>query len=328
MRGFLLGLGLVVCVSILDIDRVIANTEALDLAPAKTLAAKKDYSGVISTLSPKVEVLNREGLFLLAKAYSMTKNSSSAIKTYTAVLSMNPKDVEAKTLIGAEQFASGKDSEALETLKEALEINPRFVAAYRVLIRIYEKKSNKYELRILYQDLIEKTSERPEYVAKLCALTTEDSLYDLSSKYCQKGITLNKNLADNHIYLGITLKETGKSEEAEKVLKKASTDFPKSEFGQITYGKFMDEKKNFIASYSLYKHATVINPKSKEGLLGLANAAMEIQKYAEALAAYEVVCKVDKTIMPIFRRATNTLRTMKIEEWLRKFEAGIDRCGG
>lgn len=346
MRVFLLGLGLIICVSILDVDRGYNHLWASDLPTAKTaapqaaapksdiiekakkFAAQKDYSNVISTLSSEIESLNREGLFLLAKAYSMTKNSSSAIKAYTAALSLNPKDVEAKTLIGAEQFSSGKDDEAILTLKETLEINPRFVAAYRVLIRIYEKKKNKYELRLLYQDLVEKTSERPEYVTALCALTTEDSLYDLSYRYCNKGIQQNSKNPNNHVNLGITLKDTGKTDEAEKVLKKASTDFKDSEFAQITYAKFMEEKKNFIASYGLYKQASAINPKSNEALLGLAKSSMEIQKYADALSAFQTACKIDKTMMPAFRKATNTLRTSKIADWLKKFEEGVEGCGG
>ncbi len=328
MKQLLLGLGLILGVSFLDVGQGFTSAWAYDLPAAQSALKQKQYDKVIQLLSPEIEHLDREGLFALAKAYSSLNKHEAAIKAYTACLALNSKDFEAKTLIGAEQMVSGKEREALTTLKESLEINPRFATTYKLLIRYYQKKKNKYEQRLLYEDMNEKVGESTESITKLCELCTMDRLYDLATKYCQKGIARDASLPENFVYLGISLKETGQSEKALRYIKEAAEKFPNSELAQMTYAQYLDEQKNFIGSYSSYKKALSANPSSVPALLGLGNSSLEIQKYADSLEAYEKVCKFDRKTLPAFRKAANTLRTMKIEDWLKKFEAGIDKCGG
>lgn len=322
MKLLSLSLAFTLVVSILD----ISPGYAYDSAQIQASLKAKDYKKVIEVLSPDVEKLDRPGLFALAKAYSAQKKSEAAIKVYTAALSLNPKDVEAKSLIGAEQMVSGKEKEAMMTLKEALEIKNDFVPAYKLLIRIYEKKENMYELRLLYQDLVEKVGPKPEYFSKLCELSTVSGLYDIGEKYCRQSIDKNPKQANGYVYLGMTLKETGKIIEADMILKKAADDFPKSPLAQMTFAEHQVEKKNFISAYAYYKKAVEADSKNKNAYLGLAQSALEIQKYQESLDAFTKACQLDKNMITPFRKATNTLRTMRIEEWLKKFEAQSDKC--
>ena len=331
MKSLFLSLALVGTVSLLDIGLGHLSlggsySYAYDLPLVQKSLKAKEYDKVVGLLSPEVEKLDRQGLFALAKAYSGLKKSEAAIKAYTAALSLNPQDVEAKTLIGAEQIVSGKEKEALATLKEALEMRSDFVPAYKLLIRIYEKRKNKYELRLLYQDLVDKIGAKAEYLTKLCELNATDGLYDMAEKYCQQGIEKNSKEPNNFVYLGVSRKGTGKTKEAEMILKKTADDFPKSALAQNIYAQSQEEKKNFISSYAYYKKAIVADSKSVPGYMGLAQSALEIQKYQESLDAFEKTCHLDKTTLPAFRKATNTLRTMKIEEWLRKFEKKSDNC--
>jgi tetratricopeptide (TPR) repeat protein len=327
MKLALLGLGLILCVSLLDVGYGLSLAWAYDLPAAETALQKKDYEKVVLLLSPEVEKLDRKGLFLLAKAYSALKKPEAAIKAYTACLALNPKDFEAKTLIGGEQFAAGKEREALPTLKEALEMNNRFLPAYKLLIDVYEKRKNKYELRILYQDLVEKFGEKSEYITKLCELTTLDILFDLSLRYCQLGIQKDPKEPKNYIYLGLTLKDTGDRLKADSNLKKAADDFPKSDLAQLTYAQYLDEQKNYIGSFNYYKRASLAEPKSIVAFKGLGSSAVEIQKYGEALEAFQKACSLDKSSLPALRKATNSIRLMKVTEWLKKYEVAVERCG-
>ena len=299
---------------------------AYDLPTAESAFHNKDFPKVIQLLSPQVEKLDRKGLMLLGSAYSTAKNPAAAIKVYTAALSKNPKDVEAKTFIGIEQMALSQDKEALQTLKEALEINKKYLPAYQALVNIYEKRKNKYELRLLYQDMIANIGERAEFVTKLCELTTMDGLYDLAFNYCERGMKLTPAEPANFVYFGTANNETGKTAQAEGYFKKASVSFPKSELAQYTYGKHLADNKNFIGAYSVYQKAVAADPKSARSLLGFAQASFEIQKYGESLNAFTKLCVLDKTSMPFFRRAANSLRTLKSLDWLKKFEQGIDQC--
>jgi tetratricopeptide (TPR) repeat protein len=326
MKHYLLGLGLFLGVSFLDISQGSSVTWAYDLPSAQTAYKQKDFGKVVSLLSPEIEKLNRESLLLLAKSYSALNKHDPAIKTLNACLALNPKDFEAKTMIGTEQLAMNRDAEALITLKEALEINPRSSMAYKALSQYYEKRKNNYELRLLYEDMLAKVGEKPETVTRLCSLCTEDRFYELALKYCQRGIQLSPNEPSNYVYLGITFKETDSKEKAGEALKKAAQDYPQSAFSQLTYAKFLDEQKNFVTSYGLYKKATTADPKSAEAFVGLANSSFELQKYSDSLAAFEKACALDRKILPAFRKAAITLRSMKNSDWLKQFETSIEKC--
>jgi len=326
MKSILLGLGLFLCVSFLDNHRGLTTAWAYDLPAAQGAYHKKDFAKVIQLLSPQVEKLDRQGLMLLGSSYSHEKNPAAAIKVYTAALSKNNNDVESKTLIGLEQLALNQEKDALQTLKEALETNNKYLPAYQALVKIYEKRNNKYELRLLYQDMITHVGERAEFVTKLCELTTMDGLYDLAFDYCERGMKLEPTEAANFVYFGMANKETGNIAQANGYFKKASASFPKSELAQYTYGKYLADDKNFISAYSAYQKAVAADPKSSRSLLGFAQASFEIQKYAESLESFGKLCMLDKTSLPYFRRAANSLRTLKSEDWLKKFEVGIGQC--
>lgn len=295
---------------------------------ASSTTDKKAHEETVSRLSPQVESLDRNELFELAKAYSNLGASESAIKVYTAALSSNKNDLEAKTLIGAEQMRMGQEKVAIQTLKEVIDSNKKFTAAYRVLGRIYEKRNNKYELRLLYQDLLKHDGEKAEYLLKLCELTTLDSYYDLSRQYCTRAGQLDKSSPIPAVYLGLTAKDTGDSASAEKQLKAAAERFPDSVLAQMSYAEHLVSQKNFITSYSYFKAARQLEPKNSQALLGLANSAFEIQKYEEALQIFFENCRSDRAVMPHFRRATNTLRTNRLNSWLRKYEQKVEKCGG
>lgn len=317
------GLVVIVAVSFWYSPGSAAN---LDLSAAQRDFDRGFYAKVVKDLSPKVELLKRDGLILLAKAYSASGNSPSAIKTLTAALALNSKDLEVKTMMGEEYYLSGKERDALEVLKEVITLNKKYIPAYRQLIRIYEKSKNKYELRLLYQDLVEAVGMRSEFANKLCSLSTQDGLYDLSLNYCQKGISLNKKEPENFVNLGITYKSTGQEELGEKILKKSAQQFPLSWLAQFTYARHLEEKKDFINAYRAYKKAAIADKKNVESVLGVAFSAIEIQKFSEALEAFKMACNMEKSTIVHFRRGLNLVRTYGNKDWSRKFDQAVDNC--
>ncbi len=303
------------------------TSQAFDQAQLTTAISKKNHIKIIELLSPEVEKLSNFNLNLLAQSYFETSNYLAAIKAYTACLSLDPKNFKAKTQIGLAQLNLGKDKEAMTTLKSSLEINAEYEPTYQLLVNYYTKKKNKYELRLLYQDMIEKLGEKAAYVTALCELSTKDSLYDLAIKYCKKGIQLDPKEALNYTYLGVSYQDTGDSRKGSRFLKLAADKFPNSEVAQLNYAQTLENEKNYIGAFSYYKKATVADTKSEKALIGLANSAIEIQKYKEALEAYQQACKLSKSALPPLRKAINTLRGLKTQDWIKKFDEAADSCG-
>lgn len=324
IKGLCLQFALLLAVSFLDVYP--AKASGLNSAEANTAYQQHQYDKVVELLMPRLSELPRDQIILLGKSQEELKNYTASIKVFSTGVSLDAKDHEMKSLLGSALAKSGKDHDAIQVLKEVQDSFPKEVLSYRYLIEIYTKKANRYELRLLYQDMIEKFGEKPEFIGKLCELTTLDGLYDLSLKYCSQGIRQNAREPSNYIYLGLSYKDTGKPAEAEKYLKRAADSFSKSELGQLSYAQYLEEKKNYLLAFQYYKRSVVANKASLKGLLGTGNTGLEIQRLEDALIAFSEACRLDKSSLPPFRRAANTLRLAKNEAWKKKFEAAIEKC--
>lgn len=281
----------------------------------------------IKKLGPHIEKLNREDLIELSKAYSDLNNFQASLKTLNTALSLNSKDVEIKTYIGHQFLKLNKEKDAMASFKEALEINKKFVPAYKGLIQLYEKRKNRYELRILYQDLIDNTTEKPEYVQNLCELYTLDGIYDQTEKYCKRGIQLAPNVSSNYVYLYQSYKYRGDIEKSISNFKDLTTKFPNDLFANLTFAQLLEEKKDYVGAFKFYTKASQSDKKSVTALIGVGTTGVEIQKLELAYQAFEQACKLDRSARAPLRRSTNILKTIKITDWSKKFELLADKCG-
>ena len=305
-------------------------------APAGTVAAtsveqlfeQQKFQEVVDRLSPEVGKLTDKQMKLLGRSQSALKNSSSAIKTFSLILSKNPKDAEAKMYLGIEYSLIGnKEREAMINLREALDLNPKLEAAYLAIENLYIKKNNKYELRTLYTDMIERLGEKPEYVTRLCELFSQSGIYDVAKTYCRRGIALQPKNAKNYVVLAQTMKEVGDVDAAKSLLKKTADKFNESVDAQMGYAQFLDEQKNFLEANSYYKRATLADPKYTKAWLGFSFSALELEKYQDSLDGFVEACKLDRRSSEQLRRAISSLRLLKLVAWQTKFEALNETCG-
>ncbi len=305
-----------------------SNSTSSSLSPEEeALLSQGKFQEIVDSLAPKLSDLEASKLKLLGRAYSGLKNSAAAIKTLSLVLGKNPKDAEASTLIGLELMSQGKDREAMISFREALKNDPKFEPGYFAIEKIYIKKKNKYELRMLYSDMIELLGEQPNYVSRLCEIYTSSGLFEDAKKTCRRGIALSKDDPKSYLSLAMTLRDTGEKEEAIKLFRQTADDFKKSDEAQLVFAQFLDGEKNFIESNKYYKNATEANPNSLRGWVGLGLSSLELQKYQITLEALTTACKLDRRAIKEVRRAMGILRTMKEEKWIEKFSLLAEKCG-
>lgn len=322
----------IITVLILDFGRVAAadgakaSAQSLDLKAARAAAKAKDHHKVIELVSPRLDVAPREGFLLLAGAYSGNENHTMALKTLNAAAAKFRGDREISTEIGKTNLALNKEREAKAILKEVIELHPRYEPAYLAMADIYEKRKNRYELRLLYQDLVENVGEKPPYMTKLCDLATKEGHYELSFRYCEKAALKAPKDPLNLVNIATAAKETGNSEKAHQYFKRAADSFPKSELAQSSYAMYLDEIKNSVESYGYWKRATAADEKSGRAWAGLAFSALEIQKFQETLSAFEKLCTLDKAAERQLRRGAGQLKIMKQEQWLEKLTNLIGNC--
>lgn len=297
-------------------------------ATAEYALKKGDYNKVTTLLWKNIDTLDRKGLLLLALAHEKKKDPANMLKVANMLTSRDPKDFQGFYLTGAAQLLAKKNSEALEALKTALELSPKYQPAYERLAEMYEQKKNMYELRILYQDMVEKLGPKVEFLSKLCEINATDFTEDQAVSNCQAAIAKDPKRADNHVYLGLTRMLAGDKDEAKKVLKAAADAHSKSEFAQYTYANLLEEQKNYLEASKYYKAAVTADPKASRSWLGYAKSSFEIQKFEQSLEAYKRACKLDQKTAVAFRKATSVLRMSKETSWVKPFETASEGCSG
>ncbi|NUN04518.1 MAG: O-linked GlcNAc transferase [Bdellovibrio sp.] len=309
-----------------------ATTKPLGNPPLAHVAEehfkKGEYDKVTKLLWPQVDKIDRKSLVLLAKAHEKRKEASEMIRALNILIGKDAKDFEAHALMGNAHLLEKKNKDAMESFKKALEFNARYEPAYDGLIRLYGERQppNLYELRILYQDMIDAIGARPIYLRKLCEVNTQDNTFEAAIQTCKEAISKDSSVADPYVYLALSYAGMGEDKRAQSALKKAAKDFPKSELAQFQYAKTLEDQKNYVDAMRVYKLATEADAQSSRSWLGLANSSFEIRKYEIALAAYKLACKFDKKTAVSFRRATTVLRNTRNSEWLSRFESSSENC--
>ena len=298
------------------------------LATAEADFKKGDFDKVTDLLWKNIDKLDRKGLLLLAVTHEKKKEPANMIKVANMLTSKDPKDYEGFYLIGSAQLMNKKNSEALESLKTALEINPKYQPAYEKLAQMYEAKKNNYELRILYQDMLDNIGRKAEFLTKLCEINTNDNQEDQALATCKEAMQKDSKIAENYVYLGIVQKHAGDIELAKKSLKDASDSHSKSEFAHYTYANLMEEQKNYLESSKYYQKGTAADPQSARCWLGYAKSSFELLKYEVALEAFKKACKLDQKNAVAFRKATTVLKSAKDTGWTKPFEKASEACSG
>lgn len=283
---------------------------------------------VTALLWKHVDKIDRRGLILLAKSHMKRKEPAESIRALNIQVGKNDKDYEAFSLMGDAHAMNLKNKEALESYKRALELNKQYEPAYTGLVTLYEKRDppNLYELRILFQDMIEAIGPRPQYMRRLCEINTLDGTYDAAIQMCNNAIAKDPRVPEPYVYLGMSQKANGDDIGGNKTLKKAAQDFPQSELAQYQHAKTLEEQKNYVEALNTFKKGTDADPKSARSWLGLATSSFEIRKYEISLIAYKNACRFDKKNAVAFRRATTVLRNQKNGEWMSKFEEASETC--
>jgi tetratricopeptide (TPR) repeat protein len=189
-----------------------------------------------------------------------------------------------------------------------------------------EKKGERYEARNVVSDMIKVFGPQPELSTALCRLYALDDYNEKTVEMCQEAIDKAPSVPENHMYLGLALKNRDQGEKAHKVLTGAAKRFPASEPVQWAMGELSASNKDFVGAYNYYKKACAADPRSARAWVGYGSSAFELQKYNEALVAFVKGCKADRTQTKEFRSAIGRLRVRKDATWQAKFEMAINEC--
>lgn len=288
---------------------------------------EKKYAQATEVLWKNIDHLTESELVLLTKAHYLNKDYFESMKAANLVLAKNEKNFEALTYLGLSQLRKKKDREAKDYFRRANEINPVYMPAINGLVEIYEKGSNYYELRLVYQDLITHLGEKAEFLTKLCEINTKDGITEQAQTYCRKAVQADPKIPENYSNLGIVYKNIHDLPKAKEQLQVAADKFPKSEINQLNYAAFLEEQKNFIEAFKYYDRCIKINDYIEKCWVGYTSTSYQIQKFAETLVGLKKACAFNKKHSFIGRKASSFARSAKQPDWAKKIDTLSEICG-
>jgi tetratricopeptide (TPR) repeat protein len=293
----------------------------------QALVSQGKFDEAIALLKPNSDVLQRKGLLVLARAYAGKKDALNEVRTMELCSAKNPQDYYVLTALGDALSRAKRSEEAIAKFRESRELNPRYRPAYEGLFRELETTGDRYEARIVSQDIIKNFGNDPKFASALCRLYAMEAYSAKSLEHCQTALETDPKNPDNYIYLGMGYKSKEEPDKARNLLFDAARRFPASEKVQVAAAEIHSTEKNFVSAYKHYKQAVSAEPRSARAHLGLANAAFELQKTEEALHAYVVSCSLKKNeVTKDFRLAIGRLRQRKDLDWRTKYEDALGKC--
>jgi tetratricopeptide (TPR) repeat protein len=286
----------------------------------------KDKDKALEYLQKGLNDNDPESYIWLAKLYHEQNKTLDEIRILNLLIPKHPNYPKAYTNLAFAYLKVGRLDDAIEKYRKAIEINPQYEAAHWGLLKVYEKKNNNYESRIILMDMLKLFGEKPKYLTLLCKLFSVDSFFEDSIRFCQKAIEVEPKVPENHVYLGLTYKYSENKQQAEKILKNAAKLFPKSTFAQQTAGEITLEAEYWEEASKYFQTCVKLDARNLICQMGLGKAAFNIGKYDISNNAFYQACMIDRKTVTEYKKNAAILRINKKTDWYNKFTANISKC--
>lgn len=286
----------------------------------------RKYERVIELLLGHAVEIGKPSRLMLAESLHKQKRFEDEVRVLELNLKDDAEDYLTLARMGQAYVELKKNDEAIQSFRQAIKKNRKYLPAYEDLLYLFETTNNLYEARLVLKDMAATFGSRKEYRNKMCRIDTLDGYVDNGIKVCLEAIYNDPEYPDSYVYLANNYRDAGKQTKAQQAYTDAAKRFPKSELVQSAAGRFFVERENFHAAYKYFRQATKADPKSVRALVGQAQSALEIGEYKNSLDSFIAACALDKSIATDFRQAATQLRVKQNYKWSGDFETKSNLC--
>ncbi len=260
-----------------------------------------------------------------AMKWQQQGNLDRAERRYKEILAKQPHNVDAKHLLGVLRSQQGRNGEALELLRAALQIMPESAPILSNLGLVLGKLDRPEEALAAYDKAL---AIMPDYAealynrgASLLALRRpEEALasYD-------KAVAIRRDFAEAFCNRGNVLLELRRGEEALASYDKALAVRP--DYGDALNGRgnALRELKRLEEAVASYDKAVALKPDAAAGALNnRGNALLELGRATEALASYDRALEIRPDYADALNGRGNALKDLgPMEEALASYDKAV-----
>jgi tetratricopeptide (TPR) repeat protein len=307
------------------IEKDPEDEEAI-LALGKAYYVLEDYSNATKYLRQVDHKEEPDAFRLYVLALEKTGNLPEIIRILKQMIASNPKNTSHLKNLGRAYRMNKNYDDAVATYKTAIKIKTNDIAAYYGLLDVFAATNDAYESRIILKDMIKKFGAKPDFLTRLCKVDYEDGFFETALVYCQKAISEDSDIPENHIHLAMTLKYTKKQAQALKILQHAARQFDDSELTQWTAAKEMFERNDTKKGIKYLHRCVKADASSTRCVVGLAESYYSIKRYKDALKFFVQACAMDTTTRTKFSNALSALRLNREKKWIAPYNKAYLKC--
>ncbi|MDD5130626.1 MAG: tetratricopeptide repeat protein [Candidatus Omnitrophica bacterium] len=215
----------------------------------------------------------------LGLAYAETITTEESLKK---AIEINPKNDAAYLRLGELYREQGKFIQGEESLKKAIEINPENDNAHIGLGWFYREQGRFIQAEASFQKAIKINPKNNGAYFELGWVYRGQRKFDQAESAFKKAIELNPVNSKAFIELGRVYQDQNKFDQAESAFKKAIELDPKQDYAYFELGQFYRNQRKFPQAEDVFKKVIAFNPQNDNAYFGLVGLYRDWGKFPQA----------------------------------------------
>ena len=275
----------------------------------------------------KIETIDKrdKSLFIKAAKHKKDRNYVEAIKTYQAILKINPREEDAYCLWGECLEEQEKYEEAIIIFKKALEINSKHATSYWNWGHCLRKLAQ-------YDNAIEKFKTvlelDPKYASAYGAwgdCLRDMKLYAEAEGKYRQSIIVDPTYEDAYRAWGSSLRWQERYKESIEKYQKAAQINPTSAAAYWGWGACLRELKQYEEAIDKFKKALEIRPDNAPAYGAWGDCLYYMNRYPEAEEKYRQAVEIDHEYVDAYNAWGHLLNEQqRCDEAIEKFKLALN----
>lgn len=246
--------------------------------------ATNQYDAAVHSLEQAAESLHSTRAHLaLAKHYELNEQSGAALRVLRKAQARAPESPAPRYAIAQLLQAIGRDTEALQSLKQTLNRDPAHVEAMAMRGLILVKRRRLSEARPYFDQALSIDPYSSDALVGRGRLLLAEGKPEESLASFRSALRVDPDLPGGHLMLANALNGLEQHDEALAAASKALEVAPTNAEAHLTLGKVLVAMDRHEESLEHLEAATVLDPEGIEGYLVLGQAFKHLRKFQEAL---------------------------------------------
>ena len=211
---------------------------------------------------------------------------NSSLREFVNAVNLNSKYYEAYNAMGVATLKLGNTNDAMDVFNTALKINPSFATAYDNIGVVEMMNGNLDSAENYFMKAMKYNSHNPTAWYHMAQVETYRGNYSKALTWVNHSVHVNPNSSPALTLQGELYLKQGNQAAAINSFKKAQIVKPENARPYLNLATIYENRADEEFAMEQLKTAIAINPGYTEGRLKIANMALHIKKYDQALDYY------------------------------------------